>query len=267
MELDTGLDANVADATSQSYIGQWQGLVSTTNWEKGRIIHEWRDALIAAGAAVQQFSDEAWSRRVPQVSGQHTGRLRRVYERFYAVRETYPGLYWSHFQAALDWADAEMWLEGAVQNNWSIAEMRSQRWEAFGGDASEAPAEEEVSADLDEDYAPIEPSDMREVRDPVSGVDFGDEDFGDGDSATSNDTDEAVAGVPFDVEDNTPASTEPERGTFEHLAELPPDLSEAFESFKLSILRHKLSGWADVSRSDVLASLDALKELAVAPAS
>ena len=259
MELDTGLDANVADATSQTFIGQWQGLVSTTNWEKGRIIHEWRDALIAAGAAVQQFSDEAWSRRVPQVSGQHTGRLRRVYERFYAVRETYPGLYWSHFQAALDWADAEMWLEGAVQNNWSIAAMRSQRWEAFGGDASEAPAEEEASADLDEDYAPIEPSDMREVRDPVSGVDFGDED-----SDTSTETDEAVAGVPFDVEDDTPASTEPERGTCEHLAELPPDLAEAFEAFKLSILRHKLSGWADVSRCDVLASLDALKELAVA---
>ena len=262
MELDTGLDANVADATSQSYIGQWQGLVSTTNWEKGRIIHEWREALIAAGANVQQYSDEAWSRCVPQVSGQHTGRLRRVFERFYAVRETYPGLYWSHFQAALDWADAEMWLEGAVQNDWSISEMRSQRWEAFGGDASEASADEETAAELDEDYAPIEPSDMREVRDPVSGVDFGDED-----SDTSTETDEAVAGVPFDVEDDTPSSTEPERGTFEHLAELPADLAEAFESFKLSILRHKLSGWAEVSRGDVLASLDALKELAVAPAS
>ena len=52
---------------------------------------------------------------------------------------------------------------------------------------------------------------------------------------------------------------------FEHLPELPNDLAEAFESFKLAILHHKMADWQDVSRDDVLQSLDALKQLAKAP--
>src|SRR6478609_9198348 len=90
------------EETSQVFLGQWQTLVSTTNWEKGRIIHEWRQSLTAAGASPQECSDETWSQRVGNVSSQHVGRLRRVYERFSAGREEYPGLYWSHFQVALD---------------------------------------------------------------------------------------------------------------------------------------------------------------------
>jgi len=43
----------------------------------------------------------------------------------------YEGLYWSHLQAALDWDDAEMWLEGAIQNQWSVSQMRGQRWETL----------------------------------------------------------------------------------------------------------------------------------------
>ncbi len=42
-------------------------------------------------------------------------------------------------------------------------------------------------------------------------------------------------------------------------------MSEAFELFKLSVVRHKLGGWRDVSADDVLASLDALKVLVLAP--
>jgi hypothetical protein len=41
---------------------------------------------------------------------------------------------------------------------------------------------------------------------------------------------------------------------------------DAFESFKLAILRHKTSGWQDVSCDDVLHTLNALKALATAPA-
>jgi hypothetical protein len=52
---------------------------------------------------------------------------------------------------------------------------------------------------------------------------------------------------------------------FENLAELPDDLADAFESFKLAILRHKSAGWAEITRDDVLASLDSLKALAIAP--
>ena len=40
---------------------------------------------------------------------------------------------------------------------------------------------------------------------------------------------------------------------------------DAFESFKLSILRHKLAGWVDVAADDVLAALSALKQLVTAP--
>jgi hypothetical protein len=53
---------------------------------------------------------------------------------------------------------------------------------------------------------------------------------------------------------------------FAHLAELPDDLAQALESFKLGILRHKLAGWNEVALEDVLSALEALKQLALAPA-
>ena len=43
--------------------------------------------------------------------------------------------------------------------------------------------------------------------------------------------------------------------------ELPPDMHEAYESFKLSIVRHRLAAWSEVSPDDVAAALDALKSL------
>ncbi len=125
--------ATLALEASTEYVGRWNRLVSTTNWEKGRIIHEWRAALRQSGAPPADSTDDAWSRQVGGVSPQHVGRLRRVFERFGAVFTQYGGLYWSHFHAALDWPDAEMYLEGAVQNGWSVPEMRNQRWEAMGG--------------------------------------------------------------------------------------------------------------------------------------
>lgn len=62
-----------------------------------------------------------------------------------------------------------------------------------------------------------------------------------------------------------PAATEPIR-PFEGLPHLPSDLADAFEGFKLAILNHKLAGWRDTSVDDVLTVLDALKQLALAPA-
>src|SRR5438552_9052823 len=125
------MDPILTDETSDQFVRQWQRLISTTNWDKGKIICQWRAALIADGQERHFWSDEAWSDRVGGVTPQHVGRLRRVYERFGEVGQGYDGLYWSHFQAAIDWNDAEMWLEGAVQNNWSISQMRQQRWEAL----------------------------------------------------------------------------------------------------------------------------------------
>ena len=47
---------------------------------------------------------------------------------------------------------------------------------------------------------------------------------------------------------------------------MPADLNEAFEMFKLAVISHKLAGWKDIALEDVLSILDALKQLARAPA-
>jgi hypothetical protein len=252
---------------SQPYVGRWDRLVSSTNWEKGRIIAEWRQALMAAQSRPVEFSDETWSTLVGGVTPQHVGRLRRTYVRFHGQQETYAGLYWSHFLAALEWNDSELWLEGAVQNRWSVSQMRSARWEALGGAAADQPqASEVVAAEIDEDASTASADasgQTAEIRDPAE---FGEEgprheeaDFGDeGPGGSSDDgTVAEQAEAPFDF----PAPQRP----FENLAALPPDLQEAFESFKLAILHHKLAEWRDVSTTDVVAALRALEQLATAP--
>ena len=53
---------------------------------------------------------------------------------------------------------------------------------------------------------------------------------------------------------------------FENLPPLPADVNDAFEAYKLCILRHKLSGWSEISSEDMISSLEALKMLVLAPA-
>lgn len=145
-------DVYVVEESSREYIGQWNRLISRTNWEKGQLISEWRASMVFSGAPTQLYSDDAWSRRVGNVSGQHVSRLRRVYDRFSQTYEQYPGLYWSHFQAALDWEDAEVWLEGAIHQRWSVSQMRNQRWVAIGAPPECKPRDEDVVlSELDED--------------------------------------------------------------------------------------------------------------------
>lgn len=261
--------ATPLDETSHSYVGRWARLVSTTNWEKGRIIHEWRSELIAKNAPSTELSDEAWSRLVGGVTGQHAGRLRRVYERFGDVYTQYDGLFWSHFQSCLDWDDAEMWLEGAIQNKWSVAVMRRKRWETLGDVEAEKPRDDEiVTAEVDEDFAEtgdagsaadatpdiLNDDFLAEARSPA-GPDFGDEE----DVATAQhaggDASEAS------VKRETQEAVQP----FAELPDLPEDVAAAFESFQLAILYHKQDQWRSVSCADILHSLDALKALAQAP--
>jgi hypothetical protein len=261
-QLDPPLSGSLV-AASQPYVGRWNKLISTTNWEKGRIIVEWRESLAAQGLPAAEYSDEAWSRLVGGVTGQHAGRLRRVYQRFGQAHKQYRGLYWSHFQAALDYDDAEMWLEGAVQSGWSVAQMREQRWETLGRVAADKPrAEDVVTSEADEDFEPsrtgkpLTDSITGEYADVTGprhdGPDFGDEptDAGRGRGAAN----EIEAGEPV-------ALVRP----FENLPDLPGDLSEAFDCFKLAILHHKTDGWERVSAGDVLYALDALKALVTAP--
>ncbi|MEM6330758.1 MAG: hypothetical protein AAF790_10960 [Planctomycetota bacterium] len=275
VELEPG-----AVEASTPFVGQWRTLVSTTNWEKGAIICRWRASLESTGAAATQFSDEAWAQLVGGVTSQHVGRLRRVHARFGAVYPEYDGLYWSHFQAACEWDDAEMWLEGALQNGWSVSQMRGQRWEVTG--VGPAPA---ASGERDAAIA----SGMADVADPApqgggGGGQAGHAAADDQDTPQSaNRRDQAPeegseGGAPLGAEASgeagepwgdpppgdsaaTPAAVRP----FAELPELPEDLADAFEQFKLAILNHKLAGWAEVSRADLLGVLDSLKLLAQAP--
>ncbi|MDR3110862.1 MAG: hypothetical protein LBU65_14435, partial [Planctomycetaceae bacterium] len=157
----------LVDEISSAPVTEWHKLISQTNWEKGRIILQWRQSLVAAELPETAYSDDAWAMRVRGVSSnstltaQHVGRLRRVFERFGETRDKFAGLYWSHFQAALGWEDAEMWLEGAVQNGWSVMQMKSQRWEAVGASADLKPRESDIMVtELDEDANPRNDSDF-----------------------------------------------------------------------------------------------------------
>jgi hypothetical protein len=267
-------DQTALEEASAGFVGRWHRLISTTNWEKGRIISEWRERLAEAGAPATACGDEAWSRRVGGVSPQHVGRLRRVCQRFGMVHAEYPRLYWSHFQAAVDWHDAEMWLEGAVQSGWSVARMRAERWQAMGSPADQAPREDEiVAAELDEDCDPAGDSAPETIGGSVGEVHgFGIEpgegatDEGSGFGVQGPDAAESLDGAPTLAP--SPQSLAPGSAVrpFENLPALPPDLADALEALKLAILNHKLSGWKEVSLGDVLAMLDALKELAAAPA-
>ena len=245
---------------SAHFIGRWSELISTTNWEKGKIISLWRETLREAGAPSSAFSDEAWCRCVGGVTPQHVGRLRRVYDRFSASYKTFAGLYWSHFLAALDWDDAEMWLEGATQSKWSVSQMRRTRWEAMGGDPASEPREADlVASSEDEDFTPLSDSDEatstkdapRSVAEGPrpDGPDFGDEDSGP--IATDN-FDDSGDGSAWEA-------TEPGESPFASLPSLPVDFAEALEQFKLAIIRHRAGGWSEVSESDILKALDALK--------
>jgi hypothetical protein len=252
------------ETSPESYVNQWNQLVSTTNWEKGRIICQWREALIADGAPQADYSDEAWANLVGGVTGQHVGRLRRVHQQFGQVWTEYPGLFWSHFQVAMDWNDAEMWLEGCVQNGWSVSRMRGARWEAHGAPDDLKPSDDDVIvAGMDEDVvaAPNDDTAMAAVRDP-SGSDTDDAESEDAESSSESPT--SAKRNKADAESAGPK--QPRVKPFAGLPELPDDVAEAFEQFKLVILAHKLTGWQEISRDDLLATLDALKELAKLPA-
>ncbi|TWT75003.1 hypothetical protein [Allorhodopirellula solitaria] len=256
----------------QPFVGQWNSLVSTTNWEKGRIISQWRAALIEAGAPVTDYSDEAWASSVGGVTSPHVGRLRRVHDRFSEQAETYPALYWSHFLAALDWDDAALWLQGAVEEKWSVSAMREQRWKANGAVESDRPGSSQiVDVDLDEDTpdlgtAPAQGgSSTRDYDGDTDGVASGPAyeapDFGEESELAAlpegnhmNDANGGEGGSMAVADDAAPSPMQP----FAGLPALPDDLADVVESLKLSILRHKTTGFEDVSADVIRRYLDAV---------
>jgi hypothetical protein len=259
--------ASVIVEASTAYVGQWNRLVSTTNWEKGRIIAQWRAAMKEADVPAGSCTDEAWSCQVGNVTPQHVGRLRRVFERFGATHDQYAGLYWSHLQAALEWPDAEMYLEGAVQNDWSVAQMRDNRCEAMGGQPDEQPNETDAAAsELDEDFSAADAAPPAATADSISESIA---EVHEADDFSPYDEGEAA---PFDegesdsIESPEEMPSAPRLRPFEALPPLPTDLKEAFELMKLAILAHKVCGWTEIARDDVVSVLESLKQLALAPA-
>ncbi|MDR1485827.1 MAG: hypothetical protein LBT09_13525 [Planctomycetaceae bacterium] len=274
------LNSPEVEQLSTDHIGKWNNLVSQTNWEKGAVIISWREALLAAGMPKAAYSDEAWSRRVGNVTPQHVGRLRRVSERFSETANGYVGLFWSHFQAALDWEDAEMWLEGAVQNSWSVAQMRIQRWDAIGAPEELKPRSEDVfTAELDDDVNPrndsfgtnSEKSTEARIRE-IGAADIIDG-FNPPDSTPENDDvkpkkkQKKSAPIQQDPDFAAAINILQTNEILENLGiqttKLPQDLTTAIESFKVAILNHKLTSWKNVNAETILNCLDILKALVI----
>ena len=258
-------------AVADRFIGQWNRLVSTTNWEKGRIICQWRDALIAAGEPVTAYSDEAWAQLVGGVTSQHVGRLRRAFQRFGDTFDQYEGLYWSHFQAAIDWEDAEMWLEGAIRGDWSVSQMRGKRWETLGL-PGEAPTDEvpfdEVAEDGSSTNEGASAGASSEALAPESSAvnapsksksvdDDADEDTESEDASAESDDDEEETSTQAPAKSRTRLAVD--------VDDLPADLADAFEQFKLAIIAHRRDGWSETTPAAVVECLDALRTLAEAP--
>ena len=75
LEAPPATESPVIESPADEFVGRWQSLISTTNWEKGRIISQWRAASIAAGNDATHHSDEVWASRVGGVTAPHVGRL------------------------------------------------------------------------------------------------------------------------------------------------------------------------------------------------
>lgn len=252
---------------SADFVGQWNGLISTTNWEKGKIIAQWQKSMADTDLPQHSYSDQHWATMVGGVTPQHVGRLRRTHERFGHVFQEYKGLYWSHFYAALDWDDAEMWLEGAVQSEWSVSGMRKKRWETLGADPKDKPKVEHIvvsEAEEEEKLSMMDASDTgvsefdREYTEGPrpDGPDFGDEDQGNSGSGKDLQTTDAL--------DSEAANQGPRVRPFEGFTNLPDDIASAASAFKVAIIRHKGEDWDEISLDELSSLLDALKQLATA---
>jgi len=270
--------SDISDAASKPFVGRWHKLASETNWEKGRIILEWRNALIEAKAPSSQYSDEAWANRVGFVTCQHIGRLRRVFERFGDTYGEYPKLYWSHFWAAIDWDDAELWLEGASSSRWSISQMCRMRTESMQlpeGQSAQSVMESEtqrIESETDDGFLESTSSSRMESE-ATEGAEDADDDFGGkskerfqsgplnedpdfGDQGKEASTSIAATSASEDV-----ALTEAfaAKNPFEGLGQLPMDIIESVDPLKLCILRYRANQWHGFSKQQMLDLIEAIK--------
>ncbi len=265
------------DEIASEFVGFWNVLVSKTNWEKGKVIHSWRMKLVEAGMPRRVYSDDAIAQRIGNVTPQHVGRLRRVYERF-GDAETLPNLYWSHYQAALDWDDADDWLQKASDEKISVAQMRFARWEKTGAKLQLKPKDEDiVVAEKDEDVNPYNDSDA-DLTGAIPPLGPGRSEMFDSDADEEEKKPKKKKDARIQQESELgefAGDAEPWEGSVEpirtpevldaigKLDDLPDDLMEALESLKLAIISHKLAGWDDVKPIQIAAYLSEFKRLLV----
>ncbi len=258
-ELTAEQSSNL-DRHSAPFVGQWNQLISTTNWDKGRIIVDWQESMRSSELPASAYNDQRWCQLVGGATPQHVGRLRRTYVRFGHVYGEYEGLYWSHFYAALDWDDAEMWLEGAVQNGWSVSEMRTNRWETLGKVPKDRPRIDQiVVTELEEETRAIGGRVFANDREIIEGPILEGPDFGDEDHPTRRGNRQTTEALDAELKPRGPKLK-----PFESFTDLPDDVSAAACSFKIAIIRHKADRWSEISLDDLLGLLEALKQLAKA---
>jgi len=274
------------DEIASEFVGSWNLLVSQTNWEKGKVVHEWRMKLTEAGLPRRVYSDDAISQRIGGVSPQHVGRLRRVYERFGkdVATNPLPNLYWSHYQAALDWEDAEEWLKKASDEKLSVAQTRVARWEKYGAPQSRKPKDsdivvEERDADVNpynDSNAEIVSPDVSNYDEPITptkaSIEGSDEDKKKKKKNAKNVKNEDPLGEfsgdaePWETESGAGTSRFTTAEVLDAIAQLEPlpgDLAEAFESLKVAILTRRIENWVDVQPVLIAAYLSEMKRLLV----
>lgn len=258
------------DEIASEYVGFWNLLVSKTNWEKGKVIHSWREKLREAGLPRRVYSDDAISSRIGNVSPQHVGRLRRVYERF-GSEPTLPGLYWSHYQAALDWEDADEWLKKASDEKLSVAQTRVARWEKYGAKLESKPRDEDVvAAERDEDVNPYNDSNAEGlISEKETETTREDAEKDKGKKPKKQKKGENPLGEyagdaePWEGAENTFTDVEV-LDAIKALEPLPDDIAELIESLKCAILARRVENWQDVTPILIAQYLSELKRLLVA---
>ncbi len=244
-ELDRDQLQQVA-AESTAYLNQWHELISRTNWEKGRVICQWRENVCNLHPEVRAVSDRAWSELTGGVSADHVGRLRRTFERFGDTYKNYDRLSWTHFMVAVAWPDAEMWLEGATQNGWTIEQMRTKRWETMGGLDAERPSDrdiivkeiapEELAADAT--HKPLQQGQYDMITGPIiDGPDWGESE-----------------------EDSSALNTFGHQAFEKVLKQVPDEFSDAIRNLSELIAACHAESWTRVTRRDALKLLNFLKD-------
>ena len=256
------------DEIAAEFVGFWNKLISNTNWEKGKVIHSWRERLKEAGLPRRIYSDDAIAQRIGNVSPQHVGRLRRVYERF-GSEPMLENLFWSHYQAALDWDDAEEWLKKASEEKTSVAQMRMDRWEKLGASLKSKPKEEDiVVSERDEDVNPYNDSDAdAPIKPKKTESDDPEDEKKKQNKSKKNDELGEFAGEtePWESPNGaTPTITTAEAlDSYAKLPALPADLAEAFETLKVAMLTRKLENWNDVTPILIAEYFSELKKLLI----